>query len=304
MMAFFDSVAQDDYARVERAIRYIDQHRQEQPELEAVADVMGLSPGHAQRVFARWAGLSPKQFLGLVTLEEAKRRLREADSVLGAALDAGLSGPSRLHDLFVKVEAITPGEYKAQGAALTMRWAVHPTPFGDAMFVLSERGLARLALIAREPVPDVLAEARAAWPLSTFVADPEATAPVARRIFQLGKPTDAGQDPSDEGEPLRLLLKGSPFQVQVWRALLQIPPGVAVTYGGLARALGHGRAARAVGTACGQNRIGFLIPCHRVLRETGALGGYRWGLPMKRAMLAWETGAGPRLADNERRDAA
>jgi AraC family transcriptional regulator of adaptative response/methylated-DNA-[protein]-cysteine methyltransferase len=266
---------------------------------------MGLSPGHAQRVFARWAGLSPKQFLGLLTLEEAKRRLREAESVLGAALDAGLSGPSRLHDLFVKVEAITPGEYKAQGAALTMRWGVHPTPFGDAMFVLSERGLARLAFIAGEPVQDVLGEARAAWPLSTFVADPEATAPVSRRVFGGGRPTVAEQDPgADEGEPLRLLLKGSPFQVQVWRALLQIPPGVAVTYGGLARALGHRGAARAVGTACGQNRIGFLIPCHRVLRETGALGGYRWGLPMKRAMLAWETGKAPTPADNERRNAA
>ena len=266
--------AEGDYARVERAIRYIDAHREAQPDL---AQVMVLSPGHAQRVFARWAGVSPKQLLGLLTVEAAKERLADAQSVLDAALDVGLSGPSRLHDLFVTLEAITPGEYKACGAALEMRWGVHPTPFGDALVVVSPRGLARLAFVAGEPLQDVLGEARQAWPSSTFLADPATTAPLARRIFEA------------EGEgPLRVLVKGSPFQVQVWRALLKIPPGTAVTYGGLARALGRPSAPRAVGTACAQNRVGFLIPCHRVIRETGALGGYRWGLPMKRAMLAWE----------------
>jgi len=271
------AATEPDYSRVEKAIRFIDTHRHDQPDLDTVAEVMGLSAGHAQRVFARWAGVSPKQFLALVTVEEAKSRLREADSVLGTALDVGLSGPSRLHDLFVNLEAVTPGEYKTMGAALEMRWGVHPTPFGDALIVVSPRGLARLAFIAGEPLQAVLEETRAAWPLSTFVADPEATAPIARRVFDA-----AGE------APLRVLVKGSPFQVQVWRALLEIPAGTAVTYGGLAKALGHPGAARAVGSACGQNRIGFLIPCHRVIRETGALGGYRWGLPMKRAMLAWE----------------
>lgn len=273
-----DVATGSDYARVERAIRYLDAHRLEQPDLEAVAAAMGLSPYHAQRVFARWAGVSPKQLLSLLTLEDAKVRLAEAGSVLDTALDVGLSGPSRLHDLFVKLEAITPGDYKAMGAGLELRWGVHTTPFGEALFVVSDRGLARLAFVAGEPLQDVLKETEAAWPLSRLVADPTATLPYARRAFEFA-PGDA---------PLRVLVKGSPFQVQVWRALLRVPPGAAVTYGGLARALGHAGAARAVGTACGQNRIGFLIPCHRVIRETGALGGYRWGLPMKRAMLAWE----------------
>jgi AraC family transcriptional regulator of adaptative response/methylated-DNA-[protein]-cysteine methyltransferase len=271
------SASLSDFDRVERAIRFIDARRDDQPGLDAVADVMGLSPGHAQRVFARWAGVSPKQLLGLCTVEAAKARLREAESVMGAALDVGLSGPSRLHDLFVNLEAVTPGEYKALGAELEMRWGVHPTPFGDALIVVSPRGLSRLAFVTGGPLQDALAEAKADWRLSTFVADPETTAPIARRVFAL-----------DGDAPLRILVKGSPFQVQVWRALLRIPPGAAVTYGTLARALGRDGAARAVGSACGRNRIGFLIPCHRVLRETGALGGYHWGLTRKRAMLAWE----------------
>ncbi len=278
-MATFDAAeCAVTYERVERAIRYIDAHREEQPGLEEVARAMGLGPFHAQRVFTRWAGVSPKQFLALLTIEDAKARLRDAESVLGVALDVGLSGPSRLHDLFVKLEGVTPGEYKAMGKSLEMRWGVHPTPFGDALLVLSDRGLSRLAFVAGEPLQDVLEEAKAAWPLSRFHADPAATLPLARRIFQ----------PAAEDAPLRVLIRGTPFQMQVWRALLRIPSGSTVTYGGLARALGHEGAARAVGTACGQNRIGFLVPCHRVIRETGALGGYRWGLTMKRAMLAWE----------------
>ena len=278
-MATFDAAESAvTYERVERAIRFIDAHRQDQPDLEDVARAMGLSPPHAQRVFTRWAGVSPKQLLALLTLEDAKARLRDAGSVLGAALDVGLSGPSRLHDLFVRLEGVTPGDYKALGRGLDMRWGVHPTRFGDALLVLSDRGLSRLAFVAGEALQDVLDEAKVAWPLSRFHADPAATLPLASRIFQ----------PAAEAVPLRVLVKGTPFQLQVWRALLRIPPGSTVTYGGLARALGHEGAARAVGTACGQNRIGFLVPCHRVIRETGALGGYRWGLPMKRAMLAWE----------------
>jgi AraC family transcriptional regulator of adaptative response/methylated-DNA-[protein]-cysteine methyltransferase len=290
MMVIDPAGASESYERVERAIRFIDAHRLEQPGLDDVAQAMGVSPLHAQRVFTRWAGVSPKQFLALLTIEDAKSRLRAAESVLGVALDVGLSGPSRLHDLFVKLEGVTPGEYKRMGRSLEMRWGVHPTPFGDALFVLGDRGLSRLAFVAGEPLQDVLEEARAAWPLSTFRADPEATLPLARRIFQ----------PAADDAPLRVLIRGTPFQMQVWRALLRIPAGSTVTYGGLARALGHEGAARAVGTACGQNRLGFLVPCHRVIRETGALGGYRWGLPMKRAMLAWEAArsepAGPAIA--------
>ncbi|MDX6750017.1 methylated-DNA--[protein]-cysteine S-methyltransferase [Geminicoccaceae bacterium 1502E] len=277
MATRIEEVSQD-YGRVERAIRFLETHHLEQPDLARIAEAMELSPFHAQRVFSRWAGVTPKQFLGLLTLEHAKERLRRKESVLDAAYDAGLSGPSRLHDLFVRIEAMTPGEYRRLGQGLTMRWGVHPTPFGDALFVLSDRGLARLAFVGEAPLQDVLDEAKAAWPLSGFIADPAATAPLATRIFT----HRSGE------EPLRLLLKGTPFQVQVWRALLQIPEGELVSYGSLARRLGKEGASRAVGTACGQNRIGWLVPCHRVLRETGALGGYHWGLPMKRAMLAWE----------------
>jgi AraC family transcriptional regulator of adaptative response/methylated-DNA-[protein]-cysteine methyltransferase len=270
--------------RVERAIRYLARNRLEQPSLEDVADVMGLSPFHAQRVFSGWVGVSPKQFLGLLTVEHAKALLRDAESVLGAALEVGLSGPSRLHDLFVKLEAITPGEYKAEGHGLTMRWGIHPTPFGDALFVASPRGLARLAFLAEEDPEAALAEAREDWPLSRFVEDPAATAPYAANAFAN---LDGGPAPS----PIRVLVKGSPFQVQVWRALLRIPAGAAVSYGGLAKAIGQPGASRAVGTACGRNRVGYLIPCHRVIRETGALGGYHWGVDLKRTLLATESQA-------------
>ena len=292
MSASFDP-ASPEGVRVERAARFLARRRLEQPDLEQVSDVMGMSPGHAQRVFAAWVGVSPKQFLGLLTVEHAKALLRggEAGSMLDAALDAGLSGPSRLHDLFLKVEAVTPGDYRASGAGLEMRWGLHQTPFGDALFVASGRGLARLAFLADGTAEAALDEARADWPLSAFTEDPAATAPYAARAFaNLG---DADGAPQASPAPIRLLVKGSPFQVQVWRALARIPAGTAVTYGGLAGALGQPGAARAVGTACGRNRIGYLIPCHRVIRETGALGGYYWGLGVKRAMLAAEGGPGP-----------
>lgn len=267
-----------DYDRVARAIRFIAENRLEQPSLEDVADVMGLSPFHAQRLFTRWAGISPKRFLGLLTLEHAKALLRSTESVMGAAYEVGLSGASRLHDLFVSLEAITPGEYKAMGANLTLRWGVHDSPFGPALLVATERGLARLAFLDGQHLDEALAEAKADWPLSRFVEDPEATKPYAEAVFGNRRPS----------EPLKILVKGTPFQVQVWRALLRIPGGSTVTYGDLAAELGRPGAARAVGSACARNRIGMLIPCHRVIRETGALGGYQWGLERKQALLAWE----------------
>jgi AraC family transcriptional regulator of adaptative response/methylated-DNA-[protein]-cysteine methyltransferase len=205
--------------------------------------------------------------------------LRET-SVLDATYEVGLSGPSRLHDLFVTYEALTPGEYKALGHGLTLRWAVHPTPFGEALLVVSDRGLARLAFVADGDYEEQLAAKQRAWPLSQFVHDPEGTAPWVARCFPEGP----------QAEPLQLLLKGTPFQVQVWRALLRIPEGSTMSYGDLAAALGKPGAARAVGTACGANQIAFLIPCHRVIRETGIPGHYRWGAVRKRAILAWESG--------------
>jgi AraC family transcriptional regulator of adaptative response/methylated-DNA-[protein]-cysteine methyltransferase len=271
-----------DYDRVAQAIRYIAERRLEQPSLEEVAEAMGLSPFHAQRLFTRWAGLSPKRFLGLLTVEHAKALLRvDRESVMGAAFEVGLSGGSRLHDLFLTFEAMTPGEYKAAGADLVLRWGLHPTPFGPALLVASERGLARLAFLDGRPLEQALAEAGADWPLSRLVEDPAATRPYAAAAFDGVQPASA---------PLRVLAKGTPFQIQVWRALMQVPPGVTVTYGDLAGELGRRPgAARAIGSACGENRIAVLIPCHRVIRDTGALGGYRWGLERKQALLAWET---------------
>jgi AraC family transcriptional regulator of adaptative response/methylated-DNA-[protein]-cysteine methyltransferase len=268
-----------DHDRVARAIRYLDQHRLEQPSLEEVAGAMGLSAFHAQRLFTRWAGLSPKRFLGLLTVEHAKELLRGTESVMGAAYEVGLSGPSRLHDLFLTFEAMTPGEYKAEGASLTLRWGVHETPFGPALLVASERGLVRLVFLAGQPLEEALAEARADWPSSRFVEDAAATRPYAEATFGERR----GQ------APVRLLLKGTPFQIQVWRALMRVPEGTTVTYGELAAGLGKPGAARAVGSACGVNRLGVLIPCHRVIRDTGALGGYRWGPERKQALLAWES---------------
>jgi AraC family transcriptional regulator of adaptative response/methylated-DNA-[protein]-cysteine methyltransferase len=267
-----------DYARVERAIRWIDEHRLDQPTLDEVAGAMGLSPFHAQRVFTRWVGVSPKRFLGLLTVEHAKTLLRDAASVLDATYEVGLSGPSRLHDLFVTYEALTPGEYKATGSGLTLRWGVHPTPFGDALIAVTERGVARFAFLAEDELEAEVEAIRGHWPLSRLVPDEAGTAIWVERCFPHGP----------RAEPLPLLVKGTPFQIQVWRALLRIPEGSTVTYGDLAAALGKPGAARAVGGACRVNPIAFLIPCHRVIRETGALGGYRWGLVRKQAMLAFE----------------
>jgi len=280
-----------DYDRVERAIRFIADHRLEQPSLDEVADAMGVSPFHAQRVFRSWAGVSPKRFLGLLTVEHAKSLLRADESVLGAAFEVGLSGGSRLHDLFLAFEAITPGEYKRLGADLTLRWGVHETPFGPGLFVVSERGLARLVFLDGGSLDQELAEARADWAHSRFVEDMSATRATALAAF----------GPRTADEPLRLFAMGTPFQIQVWRALMRIPAGAATSYGDLAGDLGRPGAARAVGRACGANRIGVLIPCHRVIRETGALGGYHWGLERKQAVLAWESarrlrGEGLRLA--------
>ena len=268
-----------DYDRVERAIRFIAANRLEQPSLDEVAGAMGLSPFHAQRLFTRWAGVSPKRFLGLLTLEHAKSLLRGEESVLGAAYEVGLSGSSRLHDLFVSFEAITPGEYRTLGQGLVLRWGVHDTPFGPALLVASERGLMRLDFLDGRGDAEALTEARVDWPLGRFEEDAEATGPHAAAAF-------AAQG---EHAPLRLFAKGSPFQIQVWRALLKVPRGATVAYGDLAAEVGRPGAARAIGRACGANRIGIVIPCHRVIRETGALGGYQWGIERKQAVLAWET---------------
>jgi AraC family transcriptional regulator of adaptative response/methylated-DNA-[protein]-cysteine methyltransferase len=265
-----------DYRRIERAIRYLDAHVVDQPSLEDVAGEIGLSPFHAQRLFTRWAGISPKRFLGLLTVGHAKAALQAGESVLGASYEVGLSGPSRLHDLFVSYEAMTPGEYKQQGAGLVIRYGIHPTPFGDALLLLTERGIAGLSFVDRDPEA-AIEDARAVWPLSRLVEDRPATKAVVERLFEA----------AGGGSP-RLLLRGTNFQVKVWSALLRVPTGRVVSYLDIANAIGQPRAVRAVGNALAHNPLGYLVPCHRVIRATGALGDYRWGQARRRALLAWE----------------
>lgn len=267
----------NDAARIAHAIRYLDANARRQPGLEEVARAVNLSRFHFQRLFRRWAGISPKRFLQVVTLSQAKRLLSEQRSVLDTALDVGMSGPGRLHDLFIAVEAVTPGEYKERGAGLVLDWGVYPSPFGDCLLVASSRGICALSFLP-DGVRAGLAEVKAQWPRATFRPDGGKLKGVAARIFS----------PARSGAPLTLHLQGTNFQVQVWQALLRIPFGEVVTYGDVARSIGNPAAVRAVGTAIGHNPVAFLIPCHRVIRETGALGGYHWGPERKRAMQVWE----------------
>lgn len=269
-----------DYQRVGRAIRFLEEHRAEQPSLDELAAVMGLSPHHCHRLFSRWVGTTPKRFLQALTAEHAKRALAESRSVLDAAFDAGLSSPGRLHDLMVTLEAVSPGEYMAAGAGLEMRWGVHPTPFGEAFLAVTGRGICALEFLAGRAPEEVAAELAAAWPAAAVHSDPAVTGLVVERVFPAGRFRPEG--------PFHLLVRGTNFQVRVWQALLRVPPGAVISYGDLARRLGKAGAARAVGGAVGANPISYLIPCHRVVREATGLGEYRWGAERKHALLAWE----------------
>ncbi|MDO9636224.1 MAG: methylated-DNA--[protein]-cysteine S-methyltransferase [Thiobacillus sp.] len=264
-----------DYARVAEAIAYLHAHRRAQPDLAAVARHLDLSEPHLQRLFTRWAGISPKRFLQSLTLEDARARLTATRDVLNLSLDVGLSGPGRLHDLFVTLDAVSPGEAKSGGRGLTLRYGVHPTPFGEALIAVSPRGICTLHFLAAGD--DAKSLLRADWPHATLRTDDAATAPLIATIF--------GATP-----PLALWVKGSNFQFRVWRALLAIPPGGLATYRTLAESIGHPRAARPVGNAVAANPLAFLIPCHRVIRESGMTGGYRWGPVRKTAIQGWESG--------------
>jgi AraC family transcriptional regulator of adaptative response/methylated-DNA-[protein]-cysteine methyltransferase len=269
-----------DYKRIEQAITYLEEHALEQPALHEVAAHIGLSAYHFQRLFQSWAGVSPKRFLQYLTLEHAKKLLRDSVSVLDAALDVGLSSPSRLHDLFVSVEAMTPGEFKTQGRDLLISYGFHATPFGECLLAVTPRGICNLAFVEPEKRGDALGELRATWQEATLVEDQSAGTELIKQIFC---PNRGKAQP-----PLRLLLKGTNFQLKVWAALLCIPAGIAVSYGSLAKAVGSPKAHRAVGAAAGHNPIAYLIPCHRVLRANGDIGGYHWGTARKRAILARE----------------
>lgn len=267
----------NDYDRIEKAIRYLESNWQRQPRLEEVARASGLSAFHFQRLFQRWAGVSPKRLLQYLTAEYAKKRLRESKSILDAAFDSGLSGPGRLHDLFVSVEAMTPGEYKALGAGLKIEYGIHPTPFGEVLAAVTARGLCGLLFLGTGGGKAALSQLKRQWPRAEFIQNPSVTAEVIQKLF--GK---------SGGRKLKMLLKGTPFQLKVWEALLKIPMGCLAAYKDIAKGIGEPKATRAVGTAIGRNSIAFLIPCHRVIRDSGVLGNYKWGPDRKKAILAWE----------------
>jgi len=269
-----------DYKRIEQAIHYLEEHALEQPSLDEVAEHIGLSPYHFQRLFKSWAGVSPKRFLQYLTVEHAKRLLRESASVLDAALAVGLSGPGRLHDLFVSTEAMTPGEFKDQGKELEVTYGFHATPFGECMVAVTPRGICSLGFVEQENKSQAIDGLRRTWTEASIMENPEAGQSAVRQIFMTGCPP--------EQAPVKVLLRGTNFQIKVWEALLRIPEGAVVSYGTLADAVGHPGAHRAVGTAVGHNPIAYLIPCHRVLRNNGEIGGYRWGTIRKRAILAME----------------
>ncbi len=242
--------------------------------LDELAARMGMSAAHFQRTFSAWVGVSPKRYQQYLVLDHARQLLRERMSVLEVAQEAGLSGGGRLHDLFLRWEAMAPGDYASGGAGLVIRWAWVATPFGEALAMATARGLCGLGFAEESGRAAVMADLAGRWPAAQLIEDHAAVAPLVAAAV------------GGQGGALHLI--GAPFQIKVWEALLRIPSGQVTTYAGLARAIAHPGAARAVGTAVGRNPLGFLIPCHRVLRGSGALGGYHWGLPLKRSMLAWE----------------
>ncbi len=272
----------DDYHRIAGVIRYLDEHHLQQPDLAALAAVAGLGPSHFHRLFTRWAGITPKDFLQCLTLQHAKALLAAGHCVLEAAHAAGLSGSGRLHDLCVALDAASPGELKTGGAGWTLTAGFAGSPFGRCLLAESPRGLCHLAFVENSAGDAAWAALQADWPRARLQHDDARAARLAAQVFT--------RQATAHTVPLRAFVRGTPFQLAVWRALLAVPPGALVSYGQLAQAVGKPGAARAVGSAVGSNPLGFVIPCHRVIRETGALGGFGWGVVRKQAMIAWESG--------------
>lgn len=268
-----------DYERIEHAIRYLEENYQRQPSLKEVAHGAGLSEFHFQRLFRRWAGISPKRFLQYLTAGFAARLLRASRSNLEAAYETGLSGSGRLHDLFVNLHAVTPGELKRAGAGLTIHYGFHPSPFGECLIGVTTRGVCHLGFVSAESSHKALLELGAEWPHAYLKEAPRITLPIARGLFAR----------IDNDSPnVDLHVRGTNFQIKVWEALLRIPPGTVVSYEDIARRIHASRAVRAVANAVASNPVAYLIPCHRVIRKSGMLGGYRWGETRKKALLAWE----------------
>ena len=271
-----------DYALVCRAIRFITEESFIQPEVEAIADAVGLNADELTALFRRWAGLTPKAFLQAVTLNHARRLLSDGVPLLDAAYELGLSGPSRLHDLFVTHEAISPGEYKSGGAGLEITYGLVPSPFGLALPMVTPRGLCGLAFADEGKEADAFDDMRRRWPNAIYRRDDALAAAYATRIFT--------HQHWRADQPLKIFLIGSDFEVRVWETLLTIPFARGSTYSDIANRIEKPKAARAVGAAVGRNPISFVVPCHRVIGKSGALTGYHWGLTRKRAMLGWEMG--------------
>jgi AraC family transcriptional regulator of adaptative response/methylated-DNA-[protein]-cysteine methyltransferase len=271
-----------DYDAVRRAIAFISERWRNQPTIDAMADAAGVTPDELHQLFRRWAGLTPKAFMQALTLDHAKNLLRDSASVLDAALDSGLSGPGRLHDLFVTHEAMSPGQWKTGGAGMTLHYGFHPSPFGTAVVIATDRGLAGLAFSDPGEEQAALADMLRRWPRATAIEDSSATQALAQRVFE---PSQWRAD-----QPLRVVLIGTDFEVRVWEALLKIPMGRAVSYSDIAKNIQLPKASRAVGAAVGKNPVSFVVPCHRALGKSGALTGYHWGLTRKQAMIGWEAG--------------
>lgn len=269
-----------DYKRVERAIAYLEKNFLEQPSLREIAESVSLSEYHFQRLFRRWAGISPKRFLQYLTLEYAKSLLEKSENLLNVTYESGLSSPGRLHDLFVSCDAVTPGDYKSRGEGLVIEYGFHPSPFGTCLLLKTGRGICGLAFALDDDPDASLEKFRKRWRRAVFVENHLGTAPLFKQIFEPGDP--------GRHSPLHLHIRGTNFQIKVWQALLSIPMGAVVSYSKIAGSLGMPRGSRAVGTAIGQNPISFLIPCHRVLRKSARISGYAWGPRRKRIILGWE----------------
>lgn len=272
-----------DYYIVERAIQYLDKHHRQQPTLEEIARHVHMSEYHFQRLFKRWVGISPKRFLQFVTKEHAKQMLAERHGILDVAFLSGLSSPGRLYDLFVSCEAVTPGEYKSAGEGLTIQYGIHPSPFGNCLIAVTERGICGLVFLAedtRDPSPQDYFQQ---WSKATFRAGFDTTQSYINQIFGVFERKNVQQIP--------IYLHGTNFQIMVWEALMKIPSGQVVTYEDIAFQIGMPSASRAVGNAVARNSIPVIIPCHRVIRKTGVYGKYRYGSERKRAMLGWEFAA-------------
>ncbi len=278
-VANYDQLSQD-YDRIEQVIRFLDGSHDQQPSLKEMAQIVNLSEYHFQRLFSRWVGISPKRFMQYLTKERAKQLLRESDDLLSVTHAAGLSGPGRLHDLFVTCEAVTPGEYKQRGRGVTARYGFHQSPFGECLVAQTERGVCSLMFIEEHHREAALSELRENWPAAEIKEDQEGTRLVIDEMMALFQPRAS--------TPLRLYLNGTNFQIKVWEALLRIPPGSVVSYQDIAIYIGIPNASRAVGNAISRNPLPVLIPCHRVIRKTGQFGDYRWGASRKKALLGWE----------------